>query len=158
MHLRARQCDSDVEELSSARLQCLIKGTTQHMHPPTSQLPLTPNLNCVRSDAKRFEIRASHIPFLNAEKADSSWWETWICLPFNFLDYKWLPHKAVTLWSFRGKLIASFIITYALERVDARSRFQINTAEWFNGVFLCIELTHDFKNKIRPWTYGQILA
>ena len=45
-----------------------------------------------------------------------------------------------------------------LERVDARWRFQINTAEWFNGVFLCIKLTHDFKNKIRPWTYGQILA
>ena len=40
------------------------------------------------------------------------------------------------------------------ERVDARSRFQINTAEWFNGVFLCIKLTHDFKNQIRPWTYG----
>ena len=34
-----------------------------------------------------------------------------------------------------------------LERVDVRSRFQINTAEWFNGVFLCIELTHDFKKK-----------
>ena len=23
---------------------------------------------------------------------------------------------------------------------------------------LCIELSHDFKKKIRPWTYGQILA
>ena len=45
-----------------------------------------------------------------------------------------------------------------LERVDARSRFQIDTAEWFNGVFLCIKLTHDFKNEIRPWTYKQILA
>ena len=47
---------------------------------------------------------------------------------------------------------------YLVERVDTRSGFQINTAEWFNGVFLCIKLTHDFKNKIRPWTYGQILA
>ena len=34
-----------------------------------------------------------------------------------------------------------------VERVDARSRFQINTAEGFYGVFLCIELTHDFKTK-----------
>ena len=107
MHLR------EVAELSGARLQCLIKGTTQHMHHPIRQLPLTPNLNCLRSDAKRFEIRASHIPFLNAEKTDSSWWETWICLPFSFLDYKRLPHKVITLWSFEGKLIASFIITYA---------------------------------------------
>ena len=24
-------------------------------------------------------------------------------------------------------------------------------AEWFNGVFLCIELIHDFKNKFRPY-------
>ena len=45
-----------------------------------------------------------------------------------------------------------------LERVVARSRFQINTAEWFYSAFLCIELTHDFENKIRPWTYGQILT
>ena len=73
MHLRAYQCDSDVEELSGACLQCLIMCTTQHMHHPISQLPLTLNLNCMGSDAKRFEIRASHIPFLNAEKADSSW-------------------------------------------------------------------------------------
>ena len=47
---------------------------------------------------------------------------------------------------------------WLLERVEARSGFQINTAEWFNGVFLRIKLTHDFKNKIRLWTYGQILA
>ena len=31
-------------------------------------------------------------------------------------------------------------------------------AQWFYGVFLCIELTHDFKNEIWPWTYGQILT
>ena len=45
----------------------------------------------------------------------------------------------------------------AIERVDARSRFQISTAEWFNGVFLCIELTHNFTKKIRQWSYRQIL-
>ena len=44
--------------------------------------------------------------------------------------------------------------TKGIERVDARSRFQINTAEWFNGAFLCMKLTHDFENNIRPWTYG----
>ena len=41
----------------------------------------------------------------------------------------------------------------AIERVDARSRFQISTAEWFNGVFLCIELTHNCTKKIRQWSY-----
>ena len=46
----------------------------------------------------------------------------------------------------------------SLERVDERSRCQINTAEWFNGVFLSIEQTHDFKKEIWPWTYGQILT
>ena len=46
------------------------------------------------------------------------------------------------------------VLDWPIERVDARSRFQINTAEWFNGAFLCIEWTHDFKSKIRPWTYG----
>ena len=45
-------------------------------------------------------------------------------------------------------------LNWTLERVVARWKFQINTAEWFYGVFLCIELTHDFKNKIRPKTYG----
>ena len=75
MHLRACQCDSDVEELSGARLQCLIKCTTPNMHHPISQLPPTPNLNCTRSDAKRSEIRANHIPFLTAKKPDSSWGE-----------------------------------------------------------------------------------
>ena len=43
-----------------------------------------------------------------------------------------------------------------LERVVARKKFQINKAEWLYGVVLCIELTNDFKNKIWPWTYGQI--
>ena len=47
---------------------------------------------------------------------------------------------------------------WPLERVVARSRFQISMAEWFYGAFLCIELTHDFKSKIRPWAYGQILT
>ena len=45
-----------------------------------------------------------------------------------------------------------------IERVDVRSRFQISTAEWFNGVFLCLELIHNFRNTIRPWSYRQILA
>ena len=47
---------------------------------------------------------------------------------------------------------------WPLERVVARSRFQNSMAKWFYGAFLCIELTHDFNSKIRPWTYGQILT
>ena len=58
MHLRARQCDSDVDELSGAHLQCLIKCTTPHMHQPINQLPPTPNLNCTRIDAKRSQSKS----------------------------------------------------------------------------------------------------
>ena len=61
------------------------------------------------------------------------------------------------IWVVCRKIIYNYN-QWPLERVFARSRFQMNTAEWFYGAFLCIELTHDLKNKIRPWTYGQILT
>ena len=54
--------------------------------------------------------------------------------------------KKVSYWGFLRVYRLRFSST--VDCVDARSRFQINTAEWFNGVFLCIKLTHDFKKKI----------
>ena len=92
--------DSDVEELSSARLQCLIKCITPHIHHPISQLPPTPKLYCVRRDAKRSEIRANHIPFLTAKKLihhGEKIVNVMLCLLFHFLDHKWLPQNYYSL-------------------------------------------------------------
>ena len=41
---------------------------------------------------------------------------------------------------------------WTIERVDARSSFQIIMGKWFYGIFLCIEMTHDFENNIQPFS------
>ena len=48
------------------------------------------------------------------------------------------------LFSSPSSTSARYPPTCAVERVVARWKFQINTAQWFYGVFLCIELTYDF--------------
>ena len=88
-------------------------------------------------------------PFQERAKVNFSVWYDLLNvleIKYSFIIYNLLIQNVV--------LGIFLVLDWPIERVDARSRFQINTAEWFNGAFLCIELTHGFKNKIRAWTYG----